>query len=972
MSIPLLTTKLYIPPLQPGLVSRSRLVDRLDTGLGRRPAMGFTRKLTLVAAPAGFGKTTLLSEWAHSCDHPVAWLSLDDGDNDLARFLNYIVAALKSVDVDLEDELLDTLQSPPGPPTELFVTRLLNQIDEASPSVVLVLDDYHVIATKAIHDALTFMLDHLPPNLHLVIASRTDPSLPLARLRGRGLLTEIRQADLRFTSDEIAAFLSRMVQELNLSGDEVAALATRTEGWIAGLQMATMAIQARVPETRISAPERESVTDFIRAFTGSNRYVLDYLVEEVLRRQPGNVQAFLMQTSILARLTAPLCDAVTGRDDSDVILKAMEQANLFLVPLDDRRQWYRYHHLFADFLRNYLRQQMPERVHDLHCYAADWYERQGMLSQAIEHALKGESFEWAGQLIEQAGQEVFGRGEVNTLVEWLATLPDEMVRSQPKLNMLYVMALLILGQLETVESRLEEIERHLPLETLPPDEREVLSGQVHTARAYWTMIQGDINSAIRLARRASKHLLAQDDALTRGVVSWMLGFGQWLRDNPVPVDGAFTGNVEVGQTAGNTLSVLLSIYVAGRFQMFQGHLWSAEEFFRHGLQIAGEQNQRSKARLSDERPILGASLMYQGLGYVALERNDLDAAERYVDRSIELGKHWGNVEVLVDNYVCQALVRQAQGNEEGARQAIQAALQLGRGQHISPLTFRLVKAYQARLLILQGNLEAALDASTAVIENVSAATPAREDVSAATPAREDVSAATPARETVSAATGRADSRTDLDTRRDEIGVVDLFMRWIEEATVIRLLLAQRSFDAALEAATSLLHAVDEVGWEGAGLEVRILQALAWQSLGEKERALDALRPALSWAKSEGYVRVFVDEYIDEGKPMATLLRRAISRGISPSHARQLLLTIEGEEDEEVEETPSLLIEPLSDREREVLQLIVAGLTNREIAERLYIAVSTVKSHVNNIYGKMSVSNRAQAVARAIELELATV
>jgi len=941
MSIPLLTTKLYVPPVQPGLVSRSRLVERLDAGLGQRPEIDFTRKLTLVAAPAVFGKTTLLSEWAHSCDHPVAWLSLDDGDNDLARFLNYVVAALKSVDVDLDDDLLVALQTPQGPPSELFVTRLLNQINEASTPVVLVLDDYHLIATKAIHDALTFALDHLPPNMHLVIASRTDPPLPLARLRGRGLLTEIRQADLRFTSEEIAAFLSRMVQEMNLSADEVEALATRTEGWIAGLQMATMAIQARAPQTRISMSKRESVADFIRAFTGSNRYVLDYLVEEVLQRQPAHMQAFLMQTSILARLTAPLCDAVTGRDDSDVILKGLEQANLFLVPLDDRRQWYRYHHLFADFLRNYLRQQMPGQMHDLHCWAADWYERQGMLSQAIEHALKGESFEWAGQLIERAGQAVFGRGEVNTLVQWLAALPDELVRSQPKLNMLYVISLLILGQLETVESRLEEIERRLDLETLSPDERETLSGQVNTARAYWTMIQGDINTAIRLARRASKHLLAQDDALMRGFVSWMLDFGQWLGENTVPVDGTFTGNVEVNQTTGSTLSVLLSIYVAGRFQMFQGHLRSAEEFFRHGLQIAGEQDQRLEMRLSDERPILGASLIYQGLGCVALERNDLDAAERYVDRSIELGKHWGNAEVLIDNYVYQALVRQAQGDEAGALQAIQTALQLGQGPHISPLTLRLVRAYQARLLILQGNLKAA------------------------------VSAAAPAIEKVSAATRRADSRTDLDLQ-DEIGVVDLFMRSLEEAMAIRLLLAQRSFDAALDAASSLLRAVDEAGWDGVGLEVRILQALAWQGMGEQERALDALRPTLSLAESEGYVRPFVDEIVGEGKAMATLLRRAISQGISPSYARELLLTIEGEEDEEEEETPSVLIEPLSDREREVLQLIVAGLTNQEIAERLYIAVSTVKSHVNNIYGKMNVSNRAGAVARAIELELVIV
>jgi LuxR family maltose regulon positive regulatory protein len=331
-------------------------------------------------------------------------------------------------------------------------------------------------------------------------------------------------------------------------------------------------------------------------------------------------------------------------------------------------------------------------------------------------------------------------------------------------------------------------------------------------------------------------------------------------------------------------------------------------------------------------------LIYQGLGYVALERNDLNAAERYVDRSIELGKHWGNVEVLVDNYVCQALVRQAQGEEEGSLQAIEAALRLSQGQHVSPLTLRLVKAYQARLWILQGDLKTALGTARPPVGEIGKV------------AR------------------WGDSRTNREDRQDEIGVVNLFMRWVEESTVIRLLLAQRSFDVALKAATALLQALNEAGWDGADLEVRILQVLAWQGLGEEERALEALRPALSLAESEGYVRPFVDG----GKPMAALLRRAISQGVLPSCARELLLTIERERDGEAHSTSSVLIEPLSDREREVLQLIVAGLTNREIAERLYIAVSTVKSHVNNIYGKMGVSNRAQAVARAIELELASV
>ncbi|MGD9002616.1 MAG: AAA family ATPase, partial [Anaerolineae bacterium] len=449
MSTSLLKTKLYIPPLRSELVLRPHLVDRLDGGFRRG------RKLILVAAPAGYGKTTLLSEWITQRDlRPrVAWVSLDVDDNDPARFWTYVAAALQTVQEDIQGLAPAAFQSPNPPPIESTLTSLLNQIAEVPDPLVLILDDYHMIQTSAIHDALSFLLENLPPRMHLVIATRADPPLPIPRLRGRGQLTELYQSDLRFTSQEAADFLNRAMG-LDLSVEDVAALEKRTEGWIAGLQMAAVSMRGR-----------DDIAGFVRAFTGSHRYILDYLGEEVLGQQPEGVREFLLQTAILDRLTAPLCDAVVGRatldkarDGSQAMLEYMESNNLFIVALDDQRRWYRYHRLFADLLLRQLQRQRPDLVPQLHRRASEWNEANSLTGAAVTHALAAEDFGRVAHLLEQAAWPMLTRGEMTTLLGWLDALPEDAVRARPRLGILRAWALALTGQLDEADSYLSGAE----------------------------------------------------------------------------------------------------------------------------------------------------------------------------------------------------------------------------------------------------------------------------------------------------------------------------------------------------------------------------------------------------------------------------------------------------------------------------------------------------------------------------------
>ncbi|MBA3473304.1 MAG: hypothetical protein H0T57_08795 [Rubrobacter sp.] len=515
MSTPILATKLYIPPPRPKVVLRPRLIERLNEGLHR--------KLTLISAPAGFGKTTLVSEWVAGCERPAAWLSLDEGDNDPTRFLAYLVAALRTIAADIGEGVLGVLQSPQPPPTESILTALLNEITTIPDDFVLVLDDYHVIDAKPVDNALAFLLEHLPPRMHLVIATREDPHLPLARLRVQGQLSELRAADLRFTPSEAAGFLNQ-VMGLNLSAEDIAALETRTEGWIAGLQLAAISMQGH-----------KDAASFIESFTGSHHFVLDYLVEEVLQQQPESVQTFLLRTSILAHLCGPLCDAVLldPSASGQETLEYIEHANLFLVPLDNERRWYRYHHLFAELLRQRLHQSTTSSTGDevgdvaeLHSRASVWYEDNGLEIEAFQHAAAANDVERAARLIEGEGMPLQFRGAGAPVLNWLESLPKTALDARPSLWVTYASTLLFGGQHTAVEQTLQAAEAALQ-GTEPDEETRDLIGRIASMRATLAVIQNDVETIITQSRRALEYL-HRDNLLVRTATTWTLGYAYQL------------------------------------------------------------------------------------------------------------------------------------------------------------------------------------------------------------------------------------------------------------------------------------------------------------------------------------------------------------------------------------------------------------------------------------------------------------
>ena len=613
MSTPILTTKLYIPPPQPKVVLRPRLIERLNEGLHR--------KLTLISAPAGFGKTTLLSEWVAGCEKPAAWLSLDEGDNDPTRFLAYLVAALQTIAPNIGEGVLGVLQSPQPPPTESILTALLNEIDTVEDDFVLVLDDYHVIDGKAVDDALTFLLEHLPPGMHLVIATREDPHLPLARLRGRGQLTELRAADLRFTPDEAAEFLNQ-VMGLNLSAEDIAALETRTEGWIAGLQLAALSMQGLA-----------DVTSFIKSFTGSHHFVLDYLVEEVLKQQPESVQTFLLRTSILERLCGPLCDAVlldpavSGQET----LEYLERANLFLVPLDNERRWYRYHHLFADLLRQRLHQSDTSPTEDkewdvaeLHIRASIWYEDNGLEIEAFQHAAAANDVERAARLIEGEGMPLHFRGAVAPVLSWLESLPTTELDARPSLWVIYASSLLFVSQTTGVEQKLQAAEAALQ-DAEPDDKTRDLLGHIAAIRATLAVIQHDVETIIAQSRRALEYL-HPDNMPVRTATTWTLGYAYQLQGDRAAASQAYSEAIAISEAIGHSIITILATTGLGNVQEADNQLHLAAQTYRRVLQLAGDP------------PLPITCEAHLGLARISYEWNDLDTAQKHGQQSVQLAR----------------------------------------------------------------------------------------------------------------------------------------------------------------------------------------------------------------------------------------------------------------------------------------------------------------------------------------------
>jgi LuxR family transcriptional regulator, maltose regulon positive regulatory protein len=920
---PILATKLYLPPLRPNVVSRPRLLERLNEGL--------YRKLTLISAPAGFGKTTLVSEWVAVIERPTAWLSLDEGENDPARFLAYLVATLQTIAATIGEGVLDVLQSSQPPSPEAMLTTLLNDITTIADHFVLVLDDYHVIDAQPVDQALAYLVEHLPLQMHLVIATREDPNLPLARLRARGQLTELRVADLRFTRSEAAEFLNQ-VMGLNLSADYIAALEDRTEGWIAGLQLAALSMQGE-----------QDIPGFIQAFAGDHRYIVDYLVEEVLERQPASVRNFLLQTSILDRLSGPLCDAVTGQQDSNARLLALERGNFFVVPLDDKRQRYRYHHLFAEVLSAHLRAEQPDQVSPLHRRASAWYEQHGSAADAIRHALAAEDFARAAGLVELAVPAMRRSRQEATLLGWLKALPDEVLRSRPVLSAAYAQTLLVSGELEGVEARLSDAERWLDttrdvserasapsVEMVVVDEEEFrrLPASIAVYRAAQAQALGDVTNTMKYARRVLD-LASPDDHLLRGSAAALLGLASWASGDLETAYRTYADGMAHVQRAGHLSDAIGCAIALADIRIAQGRLREAMRTYEWGLQLATKQG----------APVLrGAADMYVGMSQLYCERNDLNAATQVLLRSKELGKHTGLPQNRYRWCVAMARIREAEGDLDDTLDLLHEAERL----YVSDFfpNVRPVPASVSRVWVAQGRLSEAL--GWAHEQGLSA--------------HDDLS----------------------------------YLREFEHITLARVLLAksksertEHSLLEAMELLERLLHAAEEGERTGSIIEILMLQALAHQMQGDISAALRPLERALSLAEPEGYVRIFVDE----GPPMAVLLARlheharkrprATLTNIPLAYIERLLALLRGERVQEgispaapsVPAAAQPLLDPLTERELEVLRLIAAGLSNRAIAARLVLALSTVKSYVNTIYSKLQVESRTQAVARARALHL---
>ncbi|WP_246852746.1 serine/threonine-protein kinase [Naasia sp. SYSU D00948] len=907
-SRPLLETKLYLPKPHRRTVPRPRLLERLDRGTAST--------LTLVSAPAGFGKSTLLSAWLAagparpSDERSVAWLSLDEGDNDPGRFWTYVVAALRRAVPGLGPigaQLLEASASSPGPEA---LTGLLNDLAALEDDLVLVLDDYHVIESRSVQDGMAFLLDHMPPRLHLVISSRADPPLPLARLRARGELIEVRAADLRFTDDEAAAYLTE-VMGLALTAANVSALAGRTEGWVAALQLAALSLQGR-----------DDLTGFIQEFAGDDRYIVDYLVEEVLQGQPDHVHAFLLQTSILSRMSGALCDAVTGRGDGRGMLEALDRANLFLIPLDDRRRWYRYHHLFAEVLQARLLDERADEVPELHRRASVWHAEHGERDEAIRHAFAAGDHRLAADLLELALPELGRQRRESALRGWLEALPVELLRDRPVLSLGYVGALLSTGQVEGVEARLRDAERWLepavpaeegtaPAEPVVVDQHEFrrLPATVAVYRAGLALALGDVPRTVHNARRALE-LIGEDDPFRRGAAAGVLGLGLWGSGD---LEGAYEAYVSCSadlERAGYISDVLGCAITLADIRITQGRLSDALSTYERALQLGLERGGPGLRGIPD---------MHVGIASILCERGEAQAAAEHLRRSQELGDHAGMPKNRYRWRLAMAQLRRSEGDLADAERLLDEAEHFFVADMAPDV--RPIPAVRARLWLAQGR--------------------------------------------VAEAAGWA--RTRGLSAEDDLG----YLREFEHVTLARILLAtyegQRSrsaLDDAVGLLGRLLPAAEQGGRTGTVVEILMLQAIASSLRGDVGSALVPLRRALMLAEPQGYLRLF----LDEGTRVRGLLAEAADRGHGGAYVRRLLGGAPtGDGPAERTDGGAALLEPLSEREREVLRLLETDLSGPEIARRLVVSLNTVRTHTKNIYAKLGVNSRRAAVRRAEEL-----
>ncbi|OKP86062.1 transcriptional regulator [Paenibacillus helianthi] len=889
MTISLVSTKLYIPPARSKIVVRPRLLEQLNKGL--------QGKLTVLSASAGYGKTTLVSAWLSVCGRRAGWLSLDAGDNDPASFLTYLCAACRTIGVNIGEGMLAMLQSPQPPPIESLLTALLNEITSVSEPTILVLDDYHLIDSKPVNEAVAFLIEHLPPQIHLVIATREEPVLPLPRLRVRHQLTELHAADLRFNATEAAEFLGQ-VMGLMLSAEDVMHLESRTEGWIAGLQLAALSLQGR-----------NDVTGFIQSFSGRHKFVLDYLVEEVLQQQSASIQAFLLFTSVLSRMCGPLCDAVMGAESGGSpfssgqrTLEYLEHANLFLIPLDNERRWYRYHHLFADLLRERLSQGLPpleeeekRTVAELHIRASGWYEDNGFELEAFHHAAAAGDIERAARLMEGEGMPLLFRGAVTPVLNWLESMPREILDSRPSLWVMYASGLLMQGRISSVEQKLQAAEQALH-GTVQNERTRDLTGHIASIRATLAVSKHQAEPIMAESRRALEYL-HPDNLPVRAAAAWSLGYAYQLQGDLSLAETAYAEALSISKRIGHVMITIMATLGLGNIQEAENQLPAAAGSYLRVLEWAGEP------------PLPVACEAHLGLARIFYEWNEWDQALLHSRQSVQLAQQFEDSDRGVAGEVLLAKLKLARGEVIAAAAILAKAELLARKEHFWAQIPQ-IAAMQVSALLHQENLDAA-----AILA-------------------------------------------------EQHGL---------SLCQAKVYMARGDISAMLAVLEPMLGEAAVKGRPDERLKGMIFYAAVLYRNGDKSAATQALAEAMTMAQPGGFIRAFVDE----GLPVERLLREAQVGGELLDYRRKLLAAFEAENPQhsqlrsaqQLPRTSQPLIETLSGRELEILQLIAQGLSNREISERLFLALSTVKGYNRNIFDKLQVSRRTEAVARARRLGL---
>ena len=911
METPLLQTKLYIPPPRPNLVPRPRLIERLNAGL--------YRKLTLISAPAGFGKTTCISEWVHALDCPVTWLSLDSADDDPGRFFAYLIAALQKVDANLGREIEGVLRAGQLPPGEVISTTLSNDVLELEDRFLLILDDFQVIQDRFILQVMQKMVSNLPPPLHLVLLTREEPSLPLARLRANNQLTEIRARDLRFTDPEADRFLNE-VMDLSLSPADIAVLKDKTEGWIVGLQLAGLSVRDRADPSR-----------FIATLSGSHRFILSYLTEEVLARQPEEIQSFLLQTSILNRLNGDLCNAVTGRTDGHALLEQLFNANLFLIPLDDEQRWYRYHHLFADLLRDLQNTRQKDETAELHRRASHWYAQAGIdergtfVSEAIEHALAAEDYAMAVHMLESHAMDMIMQWRVKTVNGWMQALPPEWAAQSPKTNLAFAWMHVLGGTTYTQASPYLERLQAMFSDSEMGQEDASLQAEWLALRSNLLNAQGKPAESLELASQALEIVPEQDGYVRSQIYMGMAGAYQQMDDYAHAVE-AFQMIVQHGRAAANFVSEMLGLSGLGLMALEHGQLHFAFEIASQGIE---------RIERSGSLPPISAAV-YGELGQIYYHWHQLEQAQDHFLRAVQVSTLSGYSDAEIYHGVILSRLRQMEGDLEAAAREIQKAV--ARMQADAPATVREeVVSQQVRIYLAQNRLtaaETALKGQGFSLQGKFAI-------------------------------------PDLPPDQNITPSVGLLYN-----SGLRILLyrAQARGELAglrrgIELADRLIAGALQRQYIPVALETLLLRARMHAVLGNDQASLADYASALELAEPEGFISVFVEE----GWPVAEALRILLEQNrlgaVQPVYVEESILAAFSSPRQSAKKESAALIEPLTDRELDVLRSMAEGLKYEEIAARLFISLNTVRSHVKAIYGKLNVNNRTKAIEMARQLRI---